>query len=307
MKERYFFAVLFILIIFLGFFVKNPFILNMLSLSAITLIVVTGLNLLLGFAGQISLGHAGFVALGAYISAIASVKFGVNPWIAILIAVFATEIFAIFIGYPTLKLKSHYLAMATLAIGEIINIVTNAWVEATGGPQGFVGIPLLSVFGFALDNEVKFYFFIWSLTFILIFLSINLIDSKFGRALKTIKSKENAAYAFGINVHLYKMIVFLISVFYAALAGGLYAFYIGFISPSSFGLTESINYITMIVVGGMGNFVGVFISSVILSILPNLFASFEDYWPIINGLLLIFVIMFTPNGLKDIFKWTKKQ
>lgn len=305
MKKKTFLLLLFILTMAVGIVIKNPFILNMLSMAALTVIVVTGLNLLLGFAGQISLGHAGFVALGAYISSLLSVKLGINPWVAIFVAVLASSLFGAIIGYPTLKLKSHYLAMATLAIGEIIHIVVNNYVELTGGPQGFSGMPMLSLFGFVLDNETKFYFFIWPVTFLLILLSINLVESRFGRAYKAIKSKENAAYAFGVNVHMYKVFIFTVSVFYASLAGALYAFYIGFISPSSFGLTQSIDYIVMVVIGGMGNFFGIFLTTIILSILPNILTSIEDYWPIVNGLLLIFAMMVIPNGMKRLFSWIK--
>ncbi len=305
MKKKVFLLILYILFLILGITIKNPFILNMLSLSALTVIVVIGLNLLLGFAGQISLGHAGFVALGAYISSILSIRYNINPWLAILIAVSLSSIFAAVIGYPTLKLKSHYLAMATLAIGEVIHSIVNNYIDLTGGPQGLSGMPMLSIFGFALDSEIKFYCFIWSLTFLIILISINFVDSKFGRAYKAIKSKENAAYAFGVNVHLYKVFVFTISAFYASLAGALYAFYLGFISPSSFGLTQSIDYVVMVVVGGMGSFFGVFFTSIILSILPNLLTYLEDYWPIVNGLMLIAAMMYLPNGIKGIFKWIK--
>ncbi len=305
MKKKTFLLLLFILTMAVGIVIKNPFILNMLSMAALTVIVVTGLNLLLGFAGQISLGHAGFVALGAYISSLLSVKLGINPWAAIFVAVLASSLFGAIIGYPTLKLKSHYLAMATLAIGEIIHIVVNNYVELTGGPQGFSGMPMLSLFGFVLDNETRFYFFIWPVTFLLILLSINLVGSRFGRAYKAIKSKENAAYAFGVNVHMYKVFIFTVSVFYASLAGALYAFYIGFISPSSFGLTQSIDYIVMVVIGGMGNFFGIFFTTIILSVLPNILTSIEDYWPIVNGLLLIFAMMVIPNGMKRLFSWIK--
>ncbi len=305
MKQKTFLFILFVATMIMGIVVKNPFVLNMLSIAALTVMVVTGLNLLLGFAGQISLGHAGFVAMGAYISSLLCVKIGINPWLAILIAVISTSAIGAVIGYPTLKLKSHYLAMATLAIGEIIHIVANNYVELTGGPQGFSGMPILNLFGFNLDSEIKFYFFIWPLTFLLILLSMNLIDSRFGRAYKTIKSKESAAYAFGINVHAYKVFIFTVSVFYASLAGALYAFYIGFISPSSFGLIQSIDYIVMVVIGGMGNIFGIFFTTVILSILPNILTSIEDYWPIVNGLLLIVAMMIMPNGMKRFFSWIK--
>ncbi len=305
MSKRIFLLVLFVLTLGGGFFIKDPFVLNMLSFAAISVIVVTGLNLLLGFAGQISLGHAGFVALGAYISSLLAVKAGVNPWLTIAIAIVVTSVFGFIVAYPTLKLKSHYLAMATLAIGEIIHIIANNWVSLTGGPEGFSGVPMLSIGSFVFDSEKKFYFLIWSVTFLLILISINFIDSRFGRAYKTIKSKENAAYAFGVNVHMYKVFVFTVSVCYAAIAGALYAFYMGFVSPANFGLTQSIDYIVMVVVGGMGDFFGVALVAVVLSVLPNLLTSLEDYWPIVNGLLLVLAMLFAPNGIKRLFSWIK--
>ncbi len=305
MSKRLFLGVLFVVTLICGYLINNPFFLNMLSFAAISVIVVTGLNLLLGFAGQISLGHAGFVALGAYISSLLSVKAGVNPWLAIAIAVVATSIFGFIVAYPTLRLKSHYLAMATLAIGEIIHIVANNYVSLTGGPEGFSGIPMLSIFGFTFDSERKFYFFIWVITFLLVLLSMNFMDSRFGRAYRAIKSKENAASAFGVNVHFYKVFVFTVSVFYASIAGALYAFYMGFVSPANFSLKQSIDYIVMVVVGGMGDYFGVMLVAVVLSVLPNVLTSLEDYWPIFNGLLLVVFMLFMPNGLKRLFSWIK--
>lgn len=306
MDSRVFLVITAVIAVFLGIFLDNPFLLSMLALAALTLIVTTGLNLLLGFAGQISLGHAGFVALGAYISALLTIKFNINPWLSIFTAAILSSLIGAIIGYPTLKLKSHYLAMATLAIGEIINILITGTISITGGPQGLTGIPMLSILGFTFDDDRKFYFLSWFAALFLMLVSINLTKSRFGRALQAIKSKEIAAESFGINVHMYKVAVFTLSVFYASLAGGIFAFYMGFISPSSFGILNSIEYVVMVVLGGMGSFFGVLASTVILSILPGIFSGLKEFWPIADGFLLVFAMMFLPDGLKKLFSWIKQ-
>ena len=305
MKESTATYVLIALFFLSGFIIKNPFILNMVSIAALAVIVAMGLNLLLGYAGQVSLGHAGFVGLGAYVASILAIKLNINPWLSILIASLLTSIFALIIGYPTLKLKGHYLAMATLAIGEIIYIFANNLVDLTGGHQGLTGMPMLSIGNFVFDNEKKFFFFVWIVVLLFAFLSFRIVNSHFGRALKAIHEKELAALSFGVNVHLYKVVIFSLSAFYAAIAGGLYAFYIGFISPSSFDLLKSINYIVMVFVGGIDSIFGSLIVTVVLASLPNILTFLQDYWPVVNGLLLVVAAMFMPKGLGGFIKWKK--
>jgi len=305
MKESTASYLLIALFFFLGFVIKNPFILNMISIAALSVIVVLGLNLLLGYAGQVSLGHAGFVALGSYVSSILAIRFNINPCLSILMASLLTFVFALIVGYPTLKLKGHYLAMATLAIGEIIYIFANNLVDLTGGHQGLTGMPMLSVGSFVFDNERKFYFFVWIVVLIFAFLSFRIVNSHFGRALKAIHEKELAALSFGVNVHLYKVIIFSLSAFYAALAGGLYAFYIGFISPSSFDILQSINYVVMTFVGGIDSIFGSLVVTVVLASLPNILTFLQDYWPIVNGLLLVVAAMFMPKGLGGFVRWKR--
>lgn len=305
MKESTATYILIALFFLSGFIIKNPFILNMVSIAALAVIVAMGLNLLLGYAGQVSLGHAGFVGLGAYGASILAIKLNINPWLSILIASLLTSVFALIIGYPTLKLKGHYLAMATLAIGEIIYIFANNLVDLTGGHQGLTGMPMLSIGNFVFDSEKKFFFFVWVIVFLFAFLSFRIVNSHFGRALKAIHEKELAALSFGVNVHLYKVVIFSLSAFYAAIAGGLYAFYIGFISPSSFDLLKSINYIVMVFVGGIDSIFGSLIVTVVFASLPNILTFLQDYWPVVNGLLLVVAAMFMPKGLGGFVRWKK--
>ena len=298
-----FFAIMFAI----GFIAKNPFVLNMLSISALTVIVILGLDLLMGFAGQVSLGHAGFVAMGAYISSLLSMKLNINPWFSILIASLITSAIAGIIAYPTMKLKGHYLAMATLAIGEIVHILIDNFPSLTGGHQGLAGMPMLSIGNFVFDSDKKFYFFIWTTVALLTFIVVNVSNSSFGRYLRTIKEKESAAISFGVNTHLLKIIVFTISATLASLSGGLFAFYLGFISPASFTLLQSTNYVVMVFVGGMGTIIGPMVVSVILTVLPNILISLQEFWPIVNGLLLVAMVMFLPKGIGGAVRWKKHQ
>ncbi|WP_022669998.1 branched-chain amino acid ABC transporter permease [Hippea alviniae] len=296
----------FVLMFAIGILIKNPFILNMLSIAALSVIVILGLDLLMGFAGQVSLGHAGFVAMGAYISSLLSIKLNINPWLAILIAVLITSLLASIIAYPTMKLKGHYLAMATLAIGEIVYILLNNLTSLTGGHQGLSGMPMLSIGNFVFDSDKKFYFLVWLIVSVITFIIVNITNSSFGRSLRLIKEKEPAAVSFGINAHMLKIVVFTISATLASLAGGLFAFYLGFISPASFSLLKSIDYVVMVFVGGMGTVIGPMIMSVILTVLPNILLSLQEFWPIVNGILLVVMVMFLPEGIGGIIKWKKR-
>ncbi|WP_035587687.1 branched-chain amino acid ABC transporter permease [Hippea jasoniae] len=295
------FAVLFIA----GFFISNPFILNVLGISLLTCIIVVGLNILFGFAGLVSLGHAGFVAIGGYVAAIVSSKFGIHPIFSTIIAALVSAVVAVIVGIPTLKLKGHYLAMATLAIGEAVYIVANNLVDITGGHQGFAAIPLLSIGGFSFDTQKKFYFLILALSVFFVFVAYSFASSRFGRALRVVHHSETAAKSFGINVALYRMIAFIISAVYASVAGSFYAFYLGFISPSLFDLSTSINYLIMVYVGGMGNIFGSIIAALFLTFLPNIFTSLQEWWVVFDGILLIIMVMFLPKGIGGLIRWKK--
>ena len=193
--------------------------LTVLIISGIYSIITIGLCLLLGFAGQISLGHGAFFGLGAYASGLLTTLGHFNPWVAMLISQGITLIIALCIGIPTLRLSGHYLAMATLAFGEIIAIFFTAQVGLTGGPSGFGDIPRLSLFGYILDTDLKNYFFTWTLTVVFLWLCLNLINSRMGRALRSIHGGEAAANAMGVNTTLVKIQVFAVSALLASFAG----------------------------------------------------------------------------------------
>ena len=270
---------------------------NVFLFVGIYTILAIGLNLLIGFAGQISLGHAAFFGLGAYLSGILTATYSVNPWVAMMIAAVVVGILAFVIGFPILKLKGHYLAMATLGLGIIIYIAFNEAIDLTGGPSGLSGIPNLSMGHLIFDSDLKNYFLIWSFTLATMLLSINLAHSRIGRALRAIHDSEVAARVMGVNARLLKVQIFSLSAAISAVAGSLYAHTMTFISPTSFGFNFSIELLTMVVIGGLGSIYGSFLGAALLTLLPELLRAFQDYDIVIYGLLLILMTMFMPGGL----------
>ncbi len=276
---------------------QEGYLLNVLVFVGIHTMLAVALNLLLGFAGQISLGHAGFFGLGAYLSGVLTVTYGLDPWLVMPIAAAIVGVLACLIGFPVLKLKGHYLAMATLGLGIIIYIVFNETVDYTGGPSGLSGIPNLSLAGITFDSDLKSYYLIWSFALAVILFSLNLAYSRVGRALRAVHDSEIAARVMGINARLLKVQVFTLSAVICSLAGSLYAHTVTFVSPASFGFNFSVELLTMVVIGGLGSIYGSFLGAALLTLLPEFLRAAHDYDIIIYGALLMLMVMFMPGGL----------
>jgi len=277
--------------------VTNSYDLTLINIIGIHAILVVGLNLLLGYAGQISLGHAAFFGLGAYTSGILTATYGLNPWLALPVGLLVAGAAAFLIGVPALKLKGYYLAMATLGFGIIVYITLKQAQGLTGGPSGLSGIPPLSLAGFALDTPARLYLLIWSLLGVILLLSANLVDSRLGRALRALHDSEVAAQSLGVDIARAKLLIFVWSALYAALAGSLYAHTLNFIAPDSFGFMFSIKLVTMVVVGGMASIWGSLLGAAVLTALPQFLTVFHDYEIIIFGGILMVVMIFLPRGL----------
>lgn len=284
-------------ILFIPLFIKSPYYLSILVFIGIYSITTLGLNLLMGYAGQISLGHGAFFGIGAYTSGILTVYYHLPISVAFIAALIITAAIAYLIGVPSLRLKGHYLAMATLAFGEIVNIVLNAAVDLTGGPSGFGEIPRIQLFGLILDSELKYFYFVWILFIIFFILTSNLINSRVGRALRSMHGSELAATAMGVNVAQLKVQVFILSALVASVSGSLYVHFVTFISPTTCNIMFSILLVMMVVVGGMANVWGCVLGAALLTILPEYLRVFEDYDIIVYGFILLFIIMFLPGGL----------
>ena len=246
--------------------------LTLLTKAGMYCIVTIGLCLLVGYAGQISLGHAAFFAIGGYTSAILTIRYGVPLWGGLLSAVGLSVAVAFLIGIPTLRLRGHYLAMATLGFGVIVHSLLHTSIEITGGSSGISGAPPLTLFGMNLtdDSGVFYFVFIWICVGVCMILAGNLIRSRPGRALMSIHGNEEAANATGVNTTAFKLKVFVLSAGMAAFAGFLYVHYDGFIGVNSADLMLSVIFVAMVAVGGMANLWGTLYATVLLALLPEL-------------------------------------
>lgn len=300
-KEFLKFGIFAILILLLPFVFPAGYLLNVLVFVGIHSLLAIALNLLLGFAGQISLGHAAFFGLGAYLSGVLTATYGLNPWLALVVAAVAVSLLAFGVGFPILKLKGHYLAMATLGLGIIIYIVFNEAINVTGGPSGLSGIPNLSLGSMVFDSDMKNFYLIWTFTLATMLLCLNLSHSRIGRALRALHDSEVAAQVMGVNAHLLKVQIFTLSACISAVAGSLYAHTMTFISPASFGFNFSVELVTMVIIGGLGSIYGSFLGAALLTLLPEMLRAFQDYDIIVYGALLILMTMFMPQGLIGIF------
>lgn len=277
-------------------FLRNPYTLGILNLIGLHVIVVLGLNLFIGYAGQISLGHAGFFGMGAYGSAILTTTCGFPPWPAMILTALGLLVVALIIGVPTLRLHGHYLAMATLGFNYIVHLVLVQWDSVTGGPAGLSGIPSLSVLGLPINSDLKFHYLVWTFALVALTLCLNLVRSGVGRGLAALAQDEVAAATLGVDVKRAKIRVFVLSAVFASVAGSLYAHYFGYINPDAFSIFHSLDLVIMVVVGGMGSIWGTLFGAAFITTLPHFLGVFETYVDIINGLILVVILLFLPQG-----------
>ncbi|MDZ7830240.1 MAG: branched-chain amino acid ABC transporter permease [Desulfobacterales bacterium] len=289
--------------------IGNDYYLGVLIFAAFNCLTCIGLCLLMGYAGQISLGHGAFVAIGAYAAGIFTTSLGWSPWIAIFAGVFIVAAVSAVVGIPTLRLKGHYLAMATLGFASIVHILAVATVEVTGGPSGLLNIPRMSVFGYELDSDLKYFYFSWAVVVIGLYLAFNLINSRIGRSLRALHGSEDAAASLGVNITACKIQVFVLSAVYASISGSLYAYYVNYIDPGPFGVMHSVLLVTMVAVGGMHKIWGAFTGAMLLSLLPEVLSFSTNYLKVIGiayqpdydilvyGGILLLIMLFLPEGV----------
>lgn len=276
----------------------NQYFISLLVFLGINAIATMGLSLLMGYAGQISLGHAAFLGIGAYTSGILTTKYALHPFVAFLAGIFLSAGVAFFVGKPTLRLKGHYMAVATLGFGEIVFILFNEWSPLTGGPSGLSNIPPISVGGLPIEGAT-FLYLVWGIVCLLLAFSLNIINSRIGRALRAVHGSELAANAMGVDASRYKLQVFVLSAVYASMAGSLYAHFLAFISPNAFGLMFSILLLMMVVVGGTQTLWGALLGAAILTLLPEYLRSLEDFEVLAYGAILLSVLLFMPQGILE--------
>jgi branched-chain amino acid transport system permease protein len=316
----------------------SPFYLTQLTMSAYYTLVAVGLCLLMGYAGQISMGHAGFFAIGGYVSAFlstlnllpmkgqlifnllhqchllvfakdpygASIAY-LNPIVSCVVAIGAAALIAFLIGIPVLRLKGHYLAMATLGFGLIVYRIVLG-TKAFGAADGISDIPAFRLWSVTIAGGSSFrilnYYFAWGLVVLCTLLVINLVSSRAGRALRAIHGNEQAAQAMGVDIAGFKLKLFVISAVFAAIAGVFLSHYNGGIGPSEAGIMKSVRYVSIVAVGGMANIWGTVFASAVLNFLSlrGVFGSYDDA---VFGLILVSVMLFAPQGIvsRELFGW----
>ncbi|MDD4241338.1 MAG: branched-chain amino acid ABC transporter ATP-binding protein/permease [Smithellaceae bacterium] len=275
--------------------VIESYFLRIVSLALIYLILTTGLNIIAGYTGQVSLGQAGLYGIGAYTGAILAAKLGMPFWICLPAAMAVAGLFGLVLGAPTLKVSGHYLALITIGFGVIVEKLLVEWQFLTGGPMG-LAVPPVTFFGQTL-SEQGFYYLSLVLCILTLWITNNIIRSYFGRAFSAIRDNELAASCMGINLTRYKLLAFVLSAVLAGAAGCLYAFYSAFISPDSFSFSLSIFFLLTIIVGGAGTIVGPIIGTLLLVIIPEYLHFLDKHRLTIYGALLIVSVIGLPQGI----------
>ena len=257
--------------------------LSVMNFIALYSMVAIGLCLLTGYGGQLSISHSAFFAIGAYSSAILSLRFGLHPIFAVLASQFVSGLAAWGIGAVVLRLKGHYLAIATLSFTMIVGVLIKEMAWLTGGLQGLNSIPPFPIGGFLFNSDWRFYFLVWPVILLLLLFSLNLVDSRMGRIFRVTKENEDIARLFGADVKKYKVKLFVFSSVYASLAGGLYAHFVGFVSPVTASIMFAIDIVVVLTFGGFTILWGAMLGAASLTFLNEYLTVFADYKRVIYG------------------------
>ncbi len=284
-------------VLILPLLLPNNYIIQIVNMIGIFAIVGTGVNILTGYTGQLSLGQAAFYGIGAYTTALLNTKLGLPFLVVLPASILVTALFGVVLAIPALKVRGSYLALLTIGFGEIVRMVLVNWISLTNGPAGVVGIDSPSVFGFRFDTLFKYYYLIVFFVFIGIMYQKWLMDSRTGRAFKAIRDDDKVAELTGINITEYKIRAFVLSAAYSAVAGVLYAMMVHYVSPDSFTGNDSNLFLWTAIMGGMGTVTGPVIGAVIMNILPEALRFLGDWRMVVYGVILLMVIIRYPGGI----------
>ncbi len=286
-------------------FVANQFYLHLANLILLNAIFAVSLGLI-SWVGQISLGHAAFVAAGAYLSALAAMNLKIPPIVGVVIAGVVTGLAAALLGRIILRLRGVYFVLVTFLVGQVFTLVILNWESVTHGANGLIGVPAISIFGYQLSTRLRFYYFALA-AFLLVVVFVSMImRSQYGRSFRSIAENVRLAESCGIDVSYYQTIAFALGSGIAGAAGAITVHYIRFVSPDSFTFNDSIAYITMLVVGGRQSLLGAIFGAIVLTPLPELLRGFAGAQHVIYGAILLGILLFLPGGLTSLGKATKK-
>lgn len=266
----------------LPMFITNNYHLNLMIQVLINIIIVVGLNFITGLTGQMNLGTAGIFSMGAYTSSLLATKLGLNPWICLVAAVGMGCLIGMGLGYPSLRVSGVYLALTTIGFSEIVRILMTNLTGLTGGALGVTGIPTFSIFGFKFQSNKEIYYLYLVIAVLLIFNAYRIVNSKWGRSFLAVKDNPDAVEA-----------------------GSLYSHYVGFINPSAYNLEFSINYVVMLVIGGIGSVPGNVLGAILVTLVPEFLRFMENYYWLVFSIITLLFVIFLPNGIVSLFRVKK--
>jgi len=266
------------------------------TLTCVYIITIMGLNLTIGYTGQISLGHAAFMGIGAYTVALMTLN-GYSFWLAIPLGAVLTFAAGLLLGLPSLRVKHHYLALVTLGFGTVVYLLLANEYEITGGFSGLPGIPRPNFFGLSLSSDIAFYFLVAAFLLVLTVLMLWILNSRWGRAFKAIRENDMRAEMVGVSLLTYKLLAFAIGAAYAGIAGGLLAPLMKFVDPTSFPAHESFWFLIMLIIGGSGRFEGAFIGAIVVMLLPEFLRGTQQLFFVIFAAITLLLLIFWPSGL----------
>lgn len=275
----------------------TPYVVKVMIMAGIYIALACSLNIIFGIGGMLNLGMAAFYGIGAYTAALLSVHFHLPYLLALAAGALVSAGIGFLIAFPTIRLRGIYLAVTTLAFGEIISLILLNWIDVTRGPMGITGIPYPSLFGFELRSNTSQFYFLLALLVPTLYAMWRLGYSSFGMTLRAIRENEEAAQTLGINVAAYKVKAFVVGSGVAGLFGGYFAFHAAYINPGNFTFAESITLLSMVVFGGMGSVPGVVLGAFLLAVAPDALRFLDHYRMIIYGVLLFLMVLLRPQGL----------
>lgn len=281
---------------------KDPYYMHMVILIGIYTLLAVSLNLLLGYTGQLSLGHAAFFGVGAYVSSLLYVKLGLSMWLGMVMALFVSGLLGYIVAKLAFKLRGAYFVIMTIGIAEVLKLVGLNWVDLTKGPMGItdIGAPVIHLGGLGMidfSKKMPYYYLLLCLVILCTYLQHRLVYSSFGRAFISIRENEDLAESVGINCYKYLVIVVIVSASIAGVAGSLYAHYVSFIDPGVFAFFISVNVVMMVIGGGQGTMVGPIVGAILFTMIPEWLRVFGDARMAIYAVMVIFIVIFMPKGI----------
>lgn len=298
-------AIFCVAVLLLPAFDNNTYHHVVMSQALVNIVIVMGLNFITGLTGQMNLGTAGIMALGAYTAALTSTRLGWSSWAGFAFAIVMGCLIGIGLGYPSLRLKGVYLSLTTIGFSEITRLVLTNWVTLTGGTMGIRDIPCINLFGYALDTTRKVFYLYFFIVLVLAFTANRIVKSKFGRVFKAIRDNVDAVESCGINISSLKIQAFTLCTIFGCLGGAMYTNLIGYINPTAFTQDLSANYLVMMMFGGIGSVAGNIIGAAVITILPEFLRFMSTYYWLVFSVITLLFAIFLPNGVVSLFTGNK--